>query len=179
MYYQSNRSEEGDGGMSGRRVLDLEFGPIHVTWTGIFLLNILFPGFLGFVMTEGMGPPWGSGRYGIVGAMWFLFILGNWVSIAVPKIGRPLMVGGFFVGLLQIFPILQLFAGMAAIEIGCLVDVAKRNSEGTPHLIGEPGGLIVTLATGTLLMMVSLSLGLVVRMMTHRRWWGKPDAAQA
>lgn len=135
-------------------------------WFGVFVLNILFPGFIAFAMTDGAAP----GRYGIVGAMFLLLVLGNGLSIDVPKIGRPLLLGGVFVGLSQLFPVVQLFAGTAAIEIARLVGLASRDGDGMPRLAGEAGGFAVTLATGVLLMMVSLVLGLLRRRLTHRPW---------
>src|SRR5207248_2227495 len=102
-----------------------------------------------------------------------LLVLGYWACAGARKIGLALIVGGVLVGLAQVFPMLQVVAGMVGMGIGRAAGQVEAGHEGLPgNVSSEVGGFIVTLSTGGLLMIASVILGVLLRMMTPKRWWG-------
>ena len=74
------------------------------------------------------------------------------------------------VGLLQIFPGLQILAGMFGMAAGSALGVADfGGAERPPSLANELGGFVVTLVTGGILMTAAACLGWPIRWFVARR----------
>jgi hypothetical protein len=118
-------------------------------WTAVFLLNMAVPLLFGWNMTAK------HGRIGMFAAAVLLLFLGGWVCVVREKLGRALVRGGVGIGLGQLLPVLQVMAGLAAMDVGHLLRQVKGDD-----ILSEPGGFIMTIVTGGLLMCAAFVLGL-------------------
>ncbi|QEH35324.1 hypothetical protein OJF2_38750 [Aquisphaera giovannonii] len=139
-------------------------------WIAVFLLNMIVPLLFGWSMTRE------GGRVGMAAAILTLFATGCWICTARRQLASPLLLGAAFVGLSQVFPLLQILAGSAGMVAATALRVAENNDDALPRVIGEAGGFVVTLVTGGLLMAASLVAGLSLRMLTPAHWWPREAA---
>ena len=80
------------------------------------------------------------------------------------QLGQALVRGGVGIGLAQLIPVLQLMAGLVAMDVGRLLCQVDGND-----IRSEPGGFIMTTVTGGLLMCAALVLGLIFRVIMPGR----------
>ena len=132
---------------------------LYMAWFFIFALNLIAPLYFGWRMTED------GGRIGMLLAAILLLAVGYWICASARELGFALVVGGVAVALSQVLPMLQIMAG----ALGCALAVAMGlHSNGDavdspPMVVGEVGGFVVTLITGSLLMGAALVTGLALR----------------
>ena len=131
---------------------------VYLAWVSVFLFNLAVPFFLGWSMTGT------HGRIGLSLAVILLLTSGCWVCTVAPKLGKALIVGGVVVGLAQLFPVLQIFAGMASLAVGEVLGLVDAGGEVSPPGVrSEFGGFIATIMTGGILMAVSVGIGATLR----------------
>ncbi len=147
---------------------------LYLAWFAVFLLNLAIPLLLALSQTDERG------RIGMLIAVTLLCAAGCWVCANSARAGRSLVVGGVLVGLSQLFPILQMIAGLTAITVAAALGLTKREVHAS--ITTEIGGTIVTLITGTILMSMAAGVGFVIdRLMLYRtrRSAGASAAARA
>jgi hypothetical protein len=131
-------------------------------WLAVFSLNLITPLFFGFIVTEG------AGRIGMFLAIVPLWLWAYRLGTRSRHFAYAMTVGGTVVGLLQIYPVLQMFAGIAALmAAGPLVNVGVGKNVST-----APGGVIVTMVTGGLLQLIALAIGEIAYLLLVRRHGG-------
>ena len=109
-------------------------------------------------------------------AVVFLLVLGCCICAMGRKLAAPLIVGGAFVALTQVFPILQIAAGMMGMGVGRAIGVASLGDDSLPpRLNSEYGGFVVTFVTGGILMATGACSGMLIRLLTPARWWQRSD----
>ncbi|MEM8679391.1 MAG: hypothetical protein AAGF97_08570 [Planctomycetota bacterium] len=123
------------------------------------------------------------GKVGMLAAIPVLYLMG-WATCRIhPVCARSMLNGGALVALTQLFPILQILAGLFALSVVGFEDRFDQvASVGFPN---ERGGFLVTLLVGGLLMGLAFSLGATVEALTTyvKKWplagMGLSAAAQA
>ncbi len=133
-------------------------------WTLVFALNLIVPLFFGWMMTAD------GGRFGMAAGIGLLWYLGDRACGWTDGWGRALVSGGFVVALSQLFPLLQIWAGIVGTGIATALE---RVTSGEPRVGGtlhtELGGLIATGVTGLCLMGVAAFCGGIGVWLTSRR----------
>ena len=125
--------------------------PRPVTWTVLYVTNLIVPGLLGFQAVEGP-----LGTIGMVAAVIFFYGVTvacgeRWKSLYLPG-----CIGAGFVAFSQFYPMLQLYAGMGGLLVSEFV-----------FGVGAQGGLsfapaaLTTVVTGLLLLTVAMIIGVV------------------
>lgn len=133
-------------------------------WTAVFLLNMPIPLLLGGEVTKN------HGRFGMFVAAATLLLLGGWFCVSQRKLGWSLAIGGVPIALSQLVPFLQMIAGIVALSIGEFFQQIENKDDALPQVVGEPGGFLLTIVTGSLLMGAALALGLLMRALMPTRW---------
>ncbi|RUL87884.1 hypothetical protein [Tautonia sociabilis] len=152
---------KGPGRRPGRRML--------VGWLAVLLVNLPVPLMFGSWITDR------DGTIGMGAAVVLLAGVGGWAILRSFRVGLALIVGGSAVALSQVVPMLQFVAGMIGVSLAKAIGLAEPGpwEEPTvPGVLGAAGGFVVTVVTGTLLLAVSLGIGLVLQVITPGRWWG-------
>lgn len=125
-------------------------------WSFIFVAQLPIP----LLLASNVTPR--DGGHGLLAAMGLLWLFGLVVGSSVPGVGRRLVVGGLFVALLQLIPMLQVIAG----SIGLSCAAAAEGSEmgrgsGYYQITSAWGEFIAATITGGILMVVAWILGFV------------------
>ncbi len=138
----------------------------YMAWIGVFVLNMAVPLLFGASMTQE------HGRLGMSVAALLLLAVGCFICAASRKLARHLIVGGALVGLAQLYPILQIIAGMIGMAAGQALGMAELDDDArSPGVSGELGGFVVTFVTGTILIAAGACAGMLLRLLTPARWW--------
>jgi hypothetical protein len=144
---------------------------IYLAWFAVLVLNLAIPLLLALPLTDDRA------RIGMLIAIALLCAAGCWVCANSRQAGRSLVIGGVLVGLSQLFPILQMFAGVVAMNIGVFSGLGHHGEIET--LNTEIGGLVVTLITGTILMSIAAGIGFVIERLMRSRTRRAAEASAA
>lgn len=117
-------------------------------WPLVFAFNLLSCLYMGWSSAQE------SGRIGLLAAC-TAFLLGGWaLCLAWPTAARQLLFGAFLLGLTQIFPLLQLTAGLIAfaiaVRLGFVGDGLAITSDSAAALITTLVGLQLLLVAAVL-----------------------------
>lgn len=130
---------------------------IKLAWVGVFLLNLCMPVFFGSLVTER------GGRSGMFAGVALLFVIGYRLCTSAQRIGRTLVVGGVAVGLMQVFPAVQMMAGIVGF---CAVSTLQLEGPDPDDVMlrvrSDSSGFVLTIVTGGLLMAAAFVAGLLV-----------------
>lgn len=162
--YEAPRSAVATGpraGPAGRRGAVV----LHLAWVAVFAANLIVPLLFGW----GMAGP--RGRSGLVAAAALILGLGSGLCYYRRDLAAPLVVGATLVALTQLFPLLQILAGVVGVGIVRSLGLMGGGGDGPPQILGPLGGFVVTLVTGGILIAVSAGAGLFLRFFTPARWW--------
>jgi hypothetical protein len=110
----------------------------------------------------------------MIGALFVMAVIGAEACSRWDRPGRAVVLGGTLVALLQLIPILQVFAGELALRAGAGLGLAIPIEVGLYRATGVLGGFLVTVMTGAQLIGIALVLGLFIQLITPARWWGFP-----
>lgn len=154
--YQAPSNHETDSPRASTADLD-SLKPVWRRWSRVFALNMIVPLLFGLPMTFGIG--W----VGMFAAVPVLFALGGCVCACQPNIGRALIRGGVLVALSQLFPVLQIMAGLVAMDLTAVLGQVKATVGRPPEVASVSGGFLMTIFTGLLLMCAALFLGLLIQ----------------
>ncbi|WP_435015733.1 hypothetical protein TA3x_003284 [Tundrisphaera sp. TA3] len=133
---------------------------LSLDWVFIYLLNLPVCLILGGFTTMTGGWP------GMLTGILLLFALGFYSCRMSYPLGLAFIKGGFLLGLAQILPMAQLLAG--SMGLGLAGEFEAMSGSPLRHeyeLRSFASGLIATLGTGGLLMMLALVFGLIHRLM--------------
>lgn len=126
-------------------------------WTVVYLLNLIVPGFLGFIVCKD------GGLLGMLLGIAAFYGIVTWGVIRWRRFGRWATLGGVAIALTQFWPVLQMSAGIFALGVwntGTGTGVGKNNL-GTGAL-AEVGGFAVTILTGQPLFFGALLIGAIL-----------------
>jgi hypothetical protein len=126
-------------------------------WVAVFGVNLIAPLFFGSMETRGIG--W----LGVLAGVVFLLILSvRWLGRS-ERHRTPLLVGGIGVAIAQVVPVFQIIAGMLAILVReiALEGHMGPPDDGGPLVATFPAGLMVTVLTGGMLLIMADSIGWV------------------
>lgn len=123
-------------------------------WPVLLVLNSSVPLLLGSRMIQE------HGKWGVALAV-LLFATGGWVICARwPWLRSRLLSGAGILALTQVFPLLQIIAGVIALKIAVRFGQARVASDFAPDRIhSELGGFVVTAITGGILFCAAVVIG--------------------
>jgi hypothetical protein len=132
---------------------------LKLAWCGVFLANLCAPLWFGWLMTER------GGTLGMFASVSVLFVVGYWVCAIRETVAKALVVGGVAVALTQVFPILQIAAGMAGLLLAAVMGLLQwpEPEDVFPSVTNDLRAFVVGMTTGVLLMGMALVAGLVIR----------------
>ena len=122
-------------------------------WLMVLAANLPVPLFLGHICTRDYGRP---GMYAGVGLVW---LLGHEVCRYQPRLASVAIPGGWFVALIQFFPLLQIWAGALALEVATL----HMTTDHMPTA-GPLTASMATLFTAGILLVVAAVCGVLYRL---------------
>jgi hypothetical protein len=117
-----------------------------------------------------------GGQLGIILAMGLCLLLGILASIYKPLFAMIATRGGFLVALTQFFPVLQLLAGVIAIETIRKTGIIPGETLDRGEL-GLVNAFLVTVATGSILIGISCLFGLLLRLVYQKAFGAVKSAA--
>ncbi len=142
----------------------------YAAWSIAFVVNMAVPLLFSASLTEE------HGKLGMSVAVLVLFTWGCTICATARKLAVVLIAGAVLVGLSQIFPLLQIIAGMIGMGVGAALGLAETGDDThPPRLVNEYGGFVVTLITGGILKTASACSGLWIRWITPARWWHRSE----
>jgi hypothetical protein len=127
-----------------------------VFWSIILCANLVVPLYLAFSLTKE------GGRLGIAIAILCYWMLGLIAIRHSHRFGSILLSGGFIIGLSQFWPVLQAWAGVAALEAWHKVHVWTGGAAARGRPLSEFDGFAVTTLTGAMLLTATLFCGTFV-----------------
>jgi hypothetical protein len=133
---------------------------ILLAWCAVFASNLFVPMLLGLRITEK------GGRIGMASAVIVAFAVGCWICVRHRTIGVFFVIGGIAVGLSQMFPVLQVVAGL----IGGVICQNARLMGALGTETSEFAGFFLTLITGGILMTLSAGSGFAIQRFVLDRW---------
>ena len=100
-----------------------------------------------------------------------VLLFGGWrIMVALPAYSRSILIGALVVAASQLFPVLQLFAGMVGVGIATGFGMVNRPvgpSHDPDHMGIETltacGAFVVTLVVGAILLALSVGIGVLFR----------------
>jgi hypothetical protein len=138
---------------------------ICFAWVAVFFFNMAFPLSVAWSMTGK------TGRIGISIAGLVLIAAGCWICAKYRKVGILLVIGGIPIGFTQVYPVLQIIAGVVGLGVGQVLGLIVKGDDADRNLgITELGGFIVTSITGGILMTISAGSGILVERLILNRW---------
>jgi len=132
-------------------------------WATVFVVNMAMPVFFAWSITGE------SGRIGMIAASVVLFGCGCWICLMARRLAKGLIVGAVLVALTQVFPALQILAGILGLAVAEALHLSQYRDRG-PEITTELGGFVVTLITGGILMGLSGVTGTLVQRLLPSRW---------
>ena len=144
----------------------------YISWVFVFALNMAVPLLFSSSLTRE------HGKLGMSLAALLLFASGCYICAVARKLAAALIAGGVLVALSQLFPILQIIAGMIGMSVGETLGLARIGDGHPTQLFNEYGGFVVTFATGAILMAAAASAGMLMRSITPARWWQRSDGVE-
>ncbi len=153
-----------DGSEYVERVSD----SIYTGWIVVVLLNIPLPIFFGFMVSSGFS------RAGMLVGIAIVGLSGYWLCGKVPVVMSRLCVGAVITAMLQLFPILHIYIGSAAIA---LTSAIFSNFGGGPQdtMDGILEVTTATLLTGSGIIILALVIGGIIglfyRPFSSRRYY--------
>jgi large-conductance mechanosensitive channel len=149
-----------DRGTSSRRARAWTFG----AWIFVCAINLAVPLLFSATLIEA------HGKIGMMLAIVSFFFCGCCLCAFQRDLALAVIIGGVFVALTQLFPILHIVAGWIGVAVGDALGLADFGSgDKSPRLLSEFGGFVVTLITGGILMAVATGIGLAIQWFRSRR----------
>ncbi len=138
----------------------------YVAWLFVFAINMAVPLYFSHPVTEY------HGRLGLLFGALLLLALGYYICAVNRRFSSALIVGGAIIAITQVFPVIQIIAGMLGMTVGKAMGLASLGDDhGVPQITTEEGGFIVTLVTGGILMAAAACSGMLLRLVTPAHWW--------
>jgi hypothetical protein len=136
-------------------------------WPVVFMFNLIIPLIFGLDMTPERG------RIGIGMGCLSLLTAGWLLCCYSPATLRQIILGGVVVACTQVYPILQLIAGMLALAGAELMGLSVNGDDaGIEYIVSETGGFVVTVLVGAELIAFSLFIGMLISLFLPPEWFG-------
>ena len=133
-------------------------------WIFVFAINMAVPLLFSASITEE------HGKVGMLLAIAAFLASGCFLCAYHRELALALIIGGVIVGLTQLFPVPQILAGWIGLVIAKAVGLADfHDAEGSPRLMSELAGFVVTLVTGGILIVDATFIGIAIRWLAARR----------
>jgi len=126
-----------------------------VQWCFVLLANIIVPMLFCAMLTND------DARLGVLVAVICFILAGGLVGLQWNQTQVVLLRGGVITALLQMVPVLQIIAGLVAVQVCSDLGLATANTDDHPlgNLETMLGGFVCTLVSGTLILLVALIAG--------------------
>lgn len=138
---------------------------MSLEWIAVVLFNLIAPLFIGWGMIDL------AARFGVASAVVLVLGIGTLFCIQYPLLMLFTIRGAVLVGLTQVIPVLHFIVGIfsAAFLTACGMIPADQ---APPRLAeGFVGGFLLTTVMGAQLLILSLVIGLLMRLVTPDSWW--------
>lgn len=131
----------------------------HPAWAAVLAANLIVPAPLGWEVTRD------GDRGGLVGGVALLWAAGHLLLARVPAAGRPVVLGGVVTALTQLFPVLQIMAGLTSLWVVRMASDPDPDPDGGMSARGmtDAEAFAATLLTAAQVGMVALVCGPFVR----------------
>jgi hypothetical protein len=126
-------------------------------WFVVLLANLPVPLFFGFLVTSM------AGAFGMIAGLVVVWLIGHGFVARVSAVREPLMVGGAFVALSQLIPLVQFVAGALALHAITGRDLVRALAVDGCVAAMFADGFAVTMLTAAFLTVVALAVGFVLR----------------
>jgi hypothetical protein len=134
-----------------------------VGWIVVFGLNLITPVLFATAITN---------RRGMIGvgiACVAFAVAGTQLCVTRRETGKRLVTGASIVGLSQLFPIAQVFAGVFAINLASAVGIAGETLGGGSGITSISAGFVVCLLTGIPLAVLAWIIGTLLFLVAGQR----------
>ncbi|MCE9560681.1 MAG: hypothetical protein K8U57_01375 [Planctomycetes bacterium] len=135
---------------------------LQLAWATAFAINLLLPSFFGLMFLGSV-----SAIVGACIAIVIMYFLGHFVCEIRPRLGITLVIGAEHIGVAQLFPILQVVAGLVGLSLGSALGLLKNlkvmDNAHLPNAVTLAGGLLLTLFVGGVLALMALAAGRIDR----------------
>lgn len=132
----------------------------QAAWPIVLAANLTVPLMFGLEVTRG------GGRWGMGLAIALVWLVGHLACARFKVLGPRLVIGGVFVGLSQLSPVLQIMAGSASLDFVSWAGMTGGEFAGMPDRLTEFGGFLATFLTGGQLLFVAILCGFAVAFIT-------------
>ncbi len=139
----------------------------QISWPIVLAANLIVPLILGLEVTRE------GGRRGMGLAITLVWLMGHLACARSKAIAPRLVIGGFFVGLSQLYPVLQVMAGMVALDIVSQTSMVGLNLIDMQYRLTELGGFLTTFLMGGQLVFAAILSGFAVAVVA--KWLGPHD----
>ncbi len=126
-----------------------------LSWAVVFAANLIVPGFLGWMVTRE------GGKLGMLIGTILVFALGCRACFVSRRAMLTVVYGGWVVAASQLFPFLQMLAGMMGVEVA--VALGQATDERLPDVVTISGGVVATMFVGFALIAAALAFGAACR----------------
>jgi hypothetical protein len=161
--YESPQEVESVGPLSPYSSIDRT---AFLSWPAVFGANLVIPVLLGWQIARDYG------RLGMCFTA-MLFLAVGWMLCYIrPAIARRLIAGSTLFAFSQLFPIVQIISGMAAVQVVVLLGLGDpRGDMGIPSIPTFLGGCLATAMVGGFLLGSAGVLGFIVSFLLPKRWF--------
>ena len=128
----------------------------QVRWPAVFALNLIVP----LMLATNFVPE--KGNVGLASAIVVLYLAGWLFCRLGPECERSLIRGGALIALTQLFPILQVLAGLLAFGIMASLGAAVDADNANFGIQRERDAFAITMMVGLMLMSLAAGLGVLV-----------------
>lgn len=126
-----------------------------IVWPIVFALNLIVPLLFGGQLVRE------NGMIGLSVAVGFFLIAGWYVCYASPAVARRLLVGSSITAITQLFPVIQLIAGILALGAVSTLGLSVDDGDlGIGQISNDAGAFLATMITGSIIAAVAMLFGL-------------------
>ena len=137
-----------------------------IAWPVVFGLNLILPWFLSLGLTQR------HGRFGVEGALAVLLVCSWSLCYLVPYVARRLIFGSIFTALTQLFPVVQIYAGVIAISLAKKIGMMNYDDDmQLGSTLSETGGFVVTTIVGGIILGFAFVSGALLTFILPARWF--------
>lgn len=142
---------------------------MSLEWTAVLLFNLIAPLLIGWGGTDL------AAQFGVATAVVLVLGIGILFCQLYPLLMLFTIRGAVLVGLTQVIPVLHLIIGVFSVAFLTLSGVVPPDQSPPKIAVGFKLGFFLTLVMGSQLLVLSLGIGLLMRLVTPDRWWLAKD----
>lgn len=138
---------------------------MSLEWIAVVLFNLIAPLLIGWGMIDL------AARFGLASAVVLVLGIGTLFCIQYPLLMLFTIRGAVLVGLTQVIPVLQFIVGILSAAFLTACGVIPADQAPSRLAEGFVGGFLLTAVMGTQLLVLSLVIGVLMRLVTPDSWW--------